>query len=107
MYQISVKYIEGTRGKVRKTTGGTDRRTESKPLAPSCETGTGPTKRRDGGEGDNFLLPPPPKVYRGYVFTPVCLSVCLSVSRTSQKAMDVFGQNLVDRFSTRSFQFSK
>ena len=25
-----------------------------------------------------YLLPPPPKVDGGYVFTPVCLSVCLS-----------------------------
>ena len=39
------------------------------------------------------LLPPLMKVDGGYVFTPVCLSV----SSTSQKVMDGFGQNLVDR----------
>ena len=37
------------------------------------------------------LLPPPPKVDGGYVFT----SVCLSVSRISQKVMDGFIRNLV------------
>ena len=42
-------------------------------------------------------LPLPPKVDGGYLFTPVCLSVCLSVSTISQKVMHGFGRNLVDR----------
>ena len=39
----------------------------------------------------------------GYVFTPVCLFVCLSVcvSIISQKVMDRFGGNLVDRLGVR------
>ena len=44
----------------------------------------------------SIQLPPPPKVGRGYVFTPVCLSLCLfvvlclSVNRISQKVVDGF-----------------
>ena len=33
----------------------------------------------------------PPKVDGGYVFTPVCLFLHLSVSMISQKVMDGFG----------------
>ena len=40
-----------------------------------------------------LLLPTPPKVDGGYVFTPVCLSVCLFdwlfVNKISQKVVDV------------------
>ena len=59
-----------------------------------------------------YTVPLPPKVDGGCVFMSVCLSVCLSVyeqdisksvclsmSRISQKAVDGFGRNLVDRLS--------
>ena len=44
-----------------------------------------------------YLLPLPPNVDEGYVFTHVCPSVCLPVSRISQKVVDRFRLNLVGR----------
>ena len=40
-----------------------------------------------------ILVPPPPKVDRGYVFTPVCLGV----SRISKNIVNKLRRNLVDR----------
>ena len=45
-----------------------------------------------------FLFSPLPlKVEGGYVFTPACLSICLSVCRISQKVVHGSLWNLVDR----------
>ena len=43
-----------------------------------------------------MVLSPPTKLDGGYVFTHICLCVCLFVGRITWKVMDGFGRNFME-----------